>query len=418
MEKVSLIYVSNFTAKTDVRFDLLAAPDLKRFFIQLEPLKESINRYFNDPEEFNESRFERIYMAENYKGFYESPEVVTVEGVKDFLDTTIRNPEDRQFVFPYEIFDVIQTPYPVETKEVSDAVVVMDDNIPAAIYHTDEHARYLVDLDELNMLLGGDAEPSPAFVKAAIQYSIYQQGDTFFCELGAVRLILKRLGQDDLIRLFNARIFMCPTPDADNSVDLQLKPLDGIPFAYGMFKIYEGRGFGMNRFYFQTEELAELLNVPNFDDENPFTYAAYELGEFFNTDDNRNYCRLDYAERIVHSYLAHIWNGHNETNDRIQLGWDFLNWVAEFLPEFLKAHNVGWDSCYDRCYDTFWDEHEPTQHKYVECVTRKDLVAELAKRFDVDKESLIKFLLSERLKQFNEEQNELWEELSNDERDD
>ena len=408
MEKVSLIYVSNFTAKTNVRFDLLAAPDLKRFFIQLEPLEKSINRYFNDPEEFNESRFERIYMAENYKGFYESPEVVTVEDIKDYLDTIYYDLEDQQFVFPYEIFDVIQTPYPVETTEVSDAVVVLDD----------KHKNYLVDLDELNMLLGGDAEPSPAFVKAAIQYEIFRKGDTFFCELGAVRLILKRLGQDDLIRLFNARIFMYPTPDADNSVDLQLKPLDGIPFAYGMFNIYERRGFGMNRFFFQTEELAELLHVPNFDDENPFSYAAYEIGEFFNTNDKRSYCRLDCTGRIVHSYLAHIWNGHNETNDRIQLGWDFLNWFAEFLPDFYKSHGVDWDSCYDRSYETFWDEHEPAQHKYVECVTRKDLVAELAKRFDVDKESLIKFLLDERLKQFDVEQSELWEELSNDERDD
>lgn len=406
MNNISLIYVSNFTADTGVSFDLLASPDLKRFFIQLEPLKKSIARYFGDDQHFVLGNL-TVYQTD-FKGYYELPEVVALGDLFTWLGLTYTNFSEK--IFPYKIFTIADRTYPIETDKLDDVLISQRVENFVSVFYSADKKLYFVDLAELNSLLGGDEDPSPAFVKAAIQYAVYQQDDKFFCELCNVVDILKRLNANDLLKCFYYAVFMYPTPGADNGCHLNVKLSDSIPFANGTFKIYEGCGFGMNKFFFNTVELAELLDVPNADDENPFTYSASHFGEFWNADDGANYCRLDYAERITHRYLTSLWNGHNETNDRIRLGWEFINWIKKFLSDFYKAHGVSWNSCY-RVFNDGFNQPEPAQYKYVECVTRKDLVTELADRFDIDKETLINFLLETRIKQFDEEQNELKEEL-------
>lgn len=194
---------------------------------------------------------------------------------------------------------------------------------------------YLIRLDDLRLRLTGIATPEE--IRGAVTVG-YFDGDSYFLALKDVTAVLGKLkGTEALIKYFKLKILMEPTPCKVIPVDFNISPCEFTNYRTGEFRIYKGEGFVENKFFARTREIAALIDGLNhFSTPNAFDEAALTAGLFERN--GEKYCRLNYAGYIVRHYLARLWNGKNETNDRIVKGWAFIDWFKKFYPDFLKKH--------------------------------------------------------------------------------
>ena len=194
---------------------------------------------------------------------------------------------------------------------------------------------YLIRLDDIRLRLTGIATPEEIHGAVTVGYF---DGDTHYLALKDVTTILGKLkGTENLIEYFKLKILMEPTPCKVIPVDFNISPCEFTNYRTGEFRIYKGEGFVENKFFARTREIAALIDGLNhFSTPNAFDEAALTAGLFERN--GEKYCRLNYAGYIVRHYLARLWNGKNETNDRIVKGWAFIDWFKKFYPDFLKKH--------------------------------------------------------------------------------
>lgn len=355
--------ISTFYARNGRPFDLLATDDLKQFYIDLEQLAASTDDYHGLPI--------GTTTAEALAEKFDSAFTAVVNGEKtcvvsvDFYELRLSQN------FPTEIFEAVNRPFPAPVK------VLMTP--PSLIYNTDEKNpykqiriyenadEYLIDLGNINYLLMGGNDWSPALVKAVLRaYKVYTwRHCRYFCSLDAVPDIFTDIGTKEarkLARRFERQVSMTPTPCEINLVKLNCKLFHDEPWEDGEFKIYRGVGFAQNGFFFRTDELGNLLAGDDCDREDALDMAAHELGEFKDKNDYRFYCRLDYTDSIVRNYLAKLWNGENEHNQFIQRGWSFIRWFHDLLPKFFKQHGVDFDEFFGQFHhaNAYEEETEPT----------------------------------------------------------
>lgn len=356
-----LIRVSTFYAGNGRPFDLLATDDLKQFYIDLEQLAVSTDDYHELP--IGTTSAEAL--AHQFGTFF----VTKINGENKFLMNVESYELRLSKTFPTEIFEAVKRPFPAPVK------VLMTP--PSLIYNTDEknpnkqiliyetEEEYLIDLKNINYLLTGGDEWSPALVKAVIRdFKVIKWEYKYFCSLDAVPDIFTDIGTKEarkLARRFERQAFMTPTPCEINFVKLNCKLFHDEPWEGGEFKIYRGVGFAQNGFFFRTDELGNLLAGDDCDREDALDMTAHELGEFKDKNDYRFYCRLDYADSIVRNYLAKLWNGKNEHNKSIQRGWSFIRWFHDFLPKFFKQHGVDFDEFFGQFHhaNAYEEETEP-----------------------------------------------------------
>lgn len=356
-----LIRVSTFYAGNGRPFDLLATDDLKQFYIDLEQLAASMDDYHDHP--IGTTTVEAL--AHQFGTFF----VTKINGENKFLMNVESYELRLSKTFPTEIFEAVKRPFPAPVK------VLMTP--PSLIYNTDEknpnkqiliyetEEEYLIDLKNINYLLTGGDEWSPALVKAVIRdFKVIKWEYKYFCSLDAVPDIFTDIGTKEarkLARRFERQVFMTPKLDKINLVKLNCKLFHDEPWEDGEFKIYKGVGFAQNGFFFRTDELGNLLAGDDCDREDALDMTAHELGEFKDKNDYRFYCRLDYADSIVRNYLAKLWNGKNEHNKSIQRGWSFIRWFHDFLPKFFKQHGVDFDEFFGQFHhaNAYEEETEP-----------------------------------------------------------
>lgn len=356
-----LIRVSTFYAGNGRPFDLLATDDLKQFYIDLEQLAASLDDYHDRP--IGTTSAEAL--AHQFGTFF----VTKINGENKFLMNVESYELRLSKTFPTEIFEAVKRPFPAPVK------VLMTP--PSLIYNTDEknpnkqiliyetEEEYLIDLKNINYLLTGGDEWSPALVKAVIRdFKVIKWEYKYFCSLDAVPDIFTGIGTKEarkLARRFERQVFMTPKSDKINLVKLNCKLFHDEPWEDGEFKIYKSVGFAQNGFFFRTDELGNLLAGDDCDREDALDMTAHELGEFKDKNDYRFYCRLDYADSIVRNYLAKLWNGKNEHNKSIQRGWSFIRWFHDFLPKFFKQHGVDFDEFFGQFHhaNAYEEETEP-----------------------------------------------------------
>ena len=371
--------ISTFYADNGRPFDLLATDDLKQFYIDLEQLAASTDDYHELPigttsaealaEEFD-SAFTAVVNGEKTC-------VVSVEQFKacaereEFLFHEFRLSKN----FPTEIFEAVKRPFPAPVKVLMTPPSLIHStglkNLPKQIRIYENADEYLIDLGNINYLLTGSCDWSPALVKAVLRdYKVYTwRHSRYFCSLDAVPDIFTDIGTKaarKLARRFEKQVFMTPPPCEINFVKLNCKLFHDEPWEDGEFKIYRGVGFAQNGFFFRTDELGNLLAGDDCDRrEDALDMAAHELGEFKDKNDYRFYCRLDYTDTIVRNYLAKLWNGENEHNQFIQRGWRFIRWFHDFLPKFFKQHGIGFDEYFGQFHhaNAYEEETEPTPLK-------------------------------------------------------
>ena len=106
-----------------------------------------------------------------------------------------------------------------------------------------------------------------------------------------------------------------------------------------------------------TSKFSPVLYLWTDDDDNAFDETVWSTGELWDYAGGRFY-RLDKAAYITRHYLARLWNGENETNDRIKKGWAFIRWFNAFLPTFFKDNVKYW------CGGQYpnYNFEEPTQY--------------------------------------------------------
>lgn len=353
--------ISTFYAGNGRPFDLLATDDLKQFYIDLEQLAVSTDDYHELP--IGTTSAEAL--AHQFGTFF----VTKINGENKFLMNVESYELRLSKTFPTEIFEAVKRPFPAPVK------VLMTP--PSLIYNTDEknpnkqiliyetEEEYLIDLKNINYLLTGGDEWSPALVKAVIRdFKVIKWEYKYFCSLDAVPDIFTDIGTKEarkLARRFERQVFMTPKSDKINLVKLNCKLFHDEPWEDGEFKIYKGVGFAQNGFFFRTDELGNLLAGDDCDREDALDMTAHELGEFKDKNDYRFYCRLDYADSIVRNYLAKLWNGKNEHNKSIQRGWSFIRWFHDFLPKFFKQHGVDFDEFFGQFHhaNAYEEETEP-----------------------------------------------------------
>lgn len=212
-------------------------------------------------------------------------------------------------------------------------------NPPVHVYHDGvidffrAGDSYLIRLDDLRLRLTGIATPEE--IRGAVTVG-YFDGDSYFLALKDVTAVLGKLkGTEALIKYFRLKTLMEPTPGKVIPVDFDITFCGFVDYKGGEFRIYKGEGFGENKFFARTREIAALIDGLNhFSTPNAFDEAALTAGLFERN--GEKYCRLNYAGYIVRHYLARLWNGKNETNDRIVKGWAFIDWFKRFYSDFLK----------------------------------------------------------------------------------
>ena len=358
--------ISTFYAGNGRPFDLLAADDLKQFYIDLEQLAASVDDCHEHPIGTTTAE----YLAHEIGHFF----AAKIDGENKFFTSVERLKAlvDRTF-FPMEIFEAVKRPFPAPVKVL--------ETLPTLVYNTGEknsHKQiliyenadeYLISLGNISYLLTGKYEWSPALVKAVCRdYKVYTWEGRYFCSLDAVPDIFITIGTKEarkLARRFAKQVFMTPTPEKINFVKLNCKLFHDEPWEDGEFKIYKGVGFAQNGFFFRTDELSALLAGDDCDREDALDMAAHELGEFKDNSTYRFYCRLDYADSIVRNYLAKLWNGKNEHNKSIQRGWSFIRWFRDFLPKFFKQHGIDFDTFFGQFHlaNAYEEETEPKSEK-------------------------------------------------------
>lgn len=356
-----LIRVSTFYTGNGRPFDLLATDDLKQFYIDLEQLAASTDDYHGLP--IGTTSAEAL--AHQFGTFF----VTKINGENKFLMNVESYELRLSKTFPTEIFEAVKRPFPVP--------VTILETPPSLIYNTGEKNpekqiriyegadEYLIELNNINHLLTGGDEWSPALVKAVIRdFKVIKWEYKYFCSLDAVPDIFTDIGTKEarkLARRFERQVFMTPKPEQLNLVKLNCELFHDEPWEDGEFKIYKGVGFAQNGFFFRTDELGNLLAGDDCDREGALDMAAYELGEFKDKNDYRFYCRLDYADSIVRNYLAKLWNGENEHNQFIQRGWRFIRWFHDFLPKFFKQHGVYFDEFFGQFHhaNAYEEKTEP-----------------------------------------------------------
>ncbi|MBR0288445.1 MAG: hypothetical protein IJQ82_05650 [Selenomonadaceae bacterium] len=431
MSNLKLKRVTDFTAETGIPFDLLATEDLKNFFIRKSQFVLSAEQHF------------AINLASIVDHVAEKTKKLFETAVKAQMDIDAPDAEDESFInvqeleefsydmavqtlgfgkiFPTKIFEAVASPFPAKTIEIEYPQ-------PELIYSTDEEDpekrilifrykdEYLVRLGNINKLLTGEYEPYlPELVfNVANDFSVYRQGRNYYCYLDAVPDIftdIKTPAAEILKDRFSTQIFMTPTPDEFNFAKLNAQLFHSEPFGDGEFKIYKGNGFGMHKFFFKVDELKPLLGIFEFcsNEDDTFDWATLTLGKFISDEDF--YCRLDYADTIVRHYLAQLWNGENQHNKRIQLGWQFIRWFRDFLPKFYETYHIDWDRDCSRFAQANCCE-EPTEIENLPPNFEDGyLIARIAELTDVDRNVLAQCILDLREKTFLKRQELLKEHL-------
>lgn len=220
-------------------------------------------------------------------------------------------------------------------------------NPPVHVYHDGvidifrAGDSYLIRLDDIKLRLTGIATPEEICGAVTVGYF---DGDTHYLALKDVTAILGKLkGTENLIEYFKLKILMEPTPCKVIPVDFNISPCEFTNYRTGEFRIYtgefriyKGEGFRENKFFVRPQEIAALIDGLNHFAPNAFDEAALTAGLFERN--GEKYCRLNYAGYIVRHYLARLWNGKNETNDRIVKGWAFIDWFKKFYSGFLKRN--------------------------------------------------------------------------------
>lgn len=358
--------ISKFYAGNGRPFDLLATDDLKQFYIDLEQLAVSLDDYHERPIGTTSAEV----LAHQIGRFF----TAKIDGKNKFLMSVERlkecseNCDELMFyelrlskTFPTEIFEAVKRPFPAPVKVLETSPILIystgEKNPEKQIRIYEGADEYLIELNNINHLLTGEYDWSPALVKAVIRdFKVYARRETcfdelicwnkYFCSLDAVPYIFTDIGTKaarKLAKRFERQVFMTPTPEQLNLVKLNCKLFHDEPWEDGEFKIYKGVGFAQNGFFFKSDELATLLAEGNYNREDALDIAGHELGEFRDKKDYQFYCRLDYTDTIVRNYLAKLWNGENEHNEFIQRGWSFIRWFHDFLPKFFKQHGIGFD---------------------------------------------------------------------------
>ncbi|MBQ3337602.1 MAG: hypothetical protein IJG80_09385 [Selenomonadaceae bacterium] len=337
--------ISTFYAGNGRPFDLLATDDLKQFYIDLEQLAASTDDYHGLP--IGTTSAEAL--AHQFGRFF----ATKINGENKFLMSVESYELRLSKNFPTEIFEAVKRPFPAPVKVLETSPILIHStglkNLPKQILIYENADEYLIDLGNINYLLTGSCDWSPALIKAVLRdYKVYTwRHSRYFCSLDAVPDIFTDIGTKEarkLARRFERQVFMTPTSCKINFVKLKCKLFQTEPWEGGEFKIYRGVGFAQNGFFFKSDELATLLAGDDCGREDALDMAAHELGEFRDKKDYQFYCRLDYTDSIVRNYLAKLWNGENEHNKFIQRGWSFIRWFHDFLPKFFKQHGIDFDT--------------------------------------------------------------------------
>lgn len=171
-------------------------------------------------------------------------------------------------------------------------------------------------------------------------FKTYFADNLTYCKLRDVRAILTRVEARKLLADFDNNIFMTTPPNTCTYFDfIKLELVEDVDG----FKVYEGAGFGENKFFVDVDQLAEHLD---FDaDTNAYVEACDSAGEAF-CGLGVDICRLDKVELLLRFYTARLWNGRNERNETIERVWKFIYWFRdEFYPRFVKEHVDYWSNC-------------------------------------------------------------------------
>ena len=362
--------ISVFPSTTGIRFDLLADFELKHFFIKFNQLWKSACRSIKkDPsknsDEFFKAQFEGIFHAtiKEFDGTH-SEEVISIENLKKALPNNMMLQMRANKFIPFEIFNAVLTPFPKLTTRINNPVCIFctnEENVDERIAIFNCDGQNFVKLHDLNHLLTGDYKYySPQFIKAVCLYNLFVSPiqQQYYIALSNVTSFLNHLDNSQFLQWrFNLQVFMKPTPHEEISGNWNLKWFSTVSFKDCEFHIYQGNGFAENRFFFKVDNLAELLGVDTECSENALDDTIFVTGCFWQN--NENFCRLNYATYITRHYLARLWNGENENNDRIKNGWAFISWFNNFLPKFLKENVEYW--CGGQWFPNF-DYAESTQY--------------------------------------------------------
>lgn len=369
----TLRIISVFPAKTGIHFDLLADSELKHFYIKLQQLWKSVCNlvgdsvhYDQEPSDIFKAQFERTFTApiNTCYGKISLEEVISVEDVKKAIPGNMAIQMSAKKFFPFEIFDAILTPFPKPVTKIDNPTLIFSTNeekFDERINIFRANDRNLISLAQLNYLsVHSYQDFLPLFVKVACQQEIFlSPSGSYFIDLRDVThfpCVLPNF--ENLQKRFQIQVFMTAEPYGSRFLDLNCKFFKAVNTNAGEFVIYQGDGFAENSFFFSIDALADLLDAnPNDDADEAFEDTVFVSGYFFDNAGGRFY-RLDKAAYIPRHYLARLWNGENETNDRIKKGWAFIRWFNAFLPTFFKDNVKYW------CGGQYpnYNFEEPTQY--------------------------------------------------------
>ncbi|MBR3499663.1 MAG: hypothetical protein IKO05_11885 [Selenomonadaceae bacterium] len=216
--------ISTFYAGNGRPFDLLATDDLKQFYIDLEQLAASTDDYHGLPI--------GTTSAEALAEKFDSAFTAVVNGEKTYVVSVEFYELRFSQNFPIEIFEAVKRPFPAPVKVLETPLKSVyttggkNPNKQILIYENAD--EYLIDLGNINYLLTGSCDWSPALVKAVLRaYKVYTwRHCRYFCSLDAVPDIFTDIGTKEarkLARRFERQVFMTPTPEKINFVKLNCK---------------------------------------------------------------------------------------------------------------------------------------------------------------------------------------------------
>lgn len=333
--------------------DILADRHIKNLYVEVEQLRRVVNDWCEkithnfipaSPDYFTES-FRNVYPATlHVGGDVDNVEVISFADVKYFRDTRCWSAAKPHEMIPDDFFNIIEQEYPAPLNKIEPPKLIFETLISGndfCIWRSEYHN--LVNLNDIAKGLCTGANNT--FIFTACEEDIFFDGEDYFIELNRVNPLLKRFADNsypeiaedanDFKAQLNANVFM-ELPPYGIQADIKaekfypefLTPL-------GNFEIYKGIGFAENAFYANVYNLEDLLDVGIEDD--VFNTVVDEVGYVVSNDD-KFFCRLDDTAKLVHKYLSRIWNGHNEGNNHIRSGWDFIDWFKNFYDDFINEN--------------------------------------------------------------------------------
>lgn len=277
--------VAEHVAPSGIRFYVFIDPDGKRY-IRLDSLWDSLQsvarKFFkghfcpaDTPSEQMRKDFGNVQSARLVypSGVAVVDDVVSLDGVKNFLDNKLELIIKKTDVFPYEVFGNDKPRLFKNSTTLG--------NLPKCIFYSGDNAKEfikvyndgvgnLVDIHDVNSLLTGSVDPLSADVqKAAAQFHLYYRGGTgrYYIDLRDVDTFLREIG--DKAKLLRSRfageVFM-EFPIDGCQGDIQAERCKVVKTPFGSVEIYHGVGFAENRYYAKSDNIADLLGIENDND--------------------------------------------------------------------------------------------------------------------------------------------------------